>query len=187
MKIRFLGILLVTAFVALSLSGCGCFMQAQKGEAPPPKPPEQQKLVAPEEKKVVPVPPPAAPPPPPPPVAPAPVVVAAPTLNNIYFDFDRYNIRPGDAEILKKNLDWFKANPSTKARIEGNCDERGTVEYNLALGQKRADAAKNYLVGLGVDGKRLDTISYGKERPVCTEHNEACWAQNRRDAFVPIK
>jgi peptidoglycan-associated lipoprotein len=178
MKIKSLGLLLVMVFVAFSLAGCGCFMQAQKGEAPPPKPPEAQKVMPPAEKKEVPVPP-AAPPPPAP--------VAAPMLNNIYFDFDRYNIRPGDAEILKKNLDWFKANSSTKVRIEGNCDERGTVEYNLALGQKRADAAKNYLTGLGVDGSKLDTISYGKERPVCTEHNEGCWAQNRRDAFVPIK
>ncbi len=180
MKIRSLGLLLAAVFVAFSLAGCGCFIQAQKGEAPPPKPPEAAKMAAPEEKKEVPVPP--APPPP----APAPVA-AVPGLNNIYFDFDRYSIRPGDAEILKKNLDWFKANANTKVRIEGNCDERGTVEYNLALGQKRADAAKNYLTGLGVDGKTLDTISYGKERPVCTEHNEGCWAQNRRDAFVPIK
>ncbi|MEO0249564.1 MAG: peptidoglycan-associated lipoprotein Pal, partial [candidate division WOR-3 bacterium] len=108
-------------------------------------------------------------------------------LQDIHFDFDKYNIRPGDAEILKKNLDWFKANPGTTVRVEGNCDERGTVEYNLALGQKRADSAKNYLVGLGVDAKRLQTVSYGKERPLCTEHNEACWAKNRNAQFVPIK
>ena len=179
MKIRSLGLLLVTILVAFSLAGCGCFIQAQKGEAPPPKPPEVAQIAPPEAKQEVPVPavvPPAAP-----------VAAAVPGLNNIYFDFDRYSIRPGDAEILKKNLDWFKGNANTKVRIEGNCDERGTVEYNLALGQKRADAARNYLTGLGVDGKGLDTISYGKERPVCTEHNEGCWAQNRRDAFVPIK
>ncbi len=178
MKTTF-GIVLLIAFVTMSLGGCGCFIQAKKGEAPPPKPPEAQRVMPPEEKKVVPV----APPPPP---APAPVA-AAPALSNVYFDFDRYNIRPGDADILKKNADWFKANPSSRVRIEGNCDERGTVEYNLALGQKRADAAKNYLTGLGVDGKRLDTISYGKERPVCTEHNEACWARNRTDVFAPLK
>ena len=178
MKKNHLGLLLVTFIFAFSLAGCGCFIQAQKGEAPPPKPPEAQKVMPPEEKKEVVVPPPPPPPPPPP---------AVPTLANIYFDFDRYNIRPGDAEILKKNTEWLKANANTKVRIEGNCDERGTVEYNLALGQKRADAAKNYLTGFGVDGKRLDTISYGKERPVCTEHNEGCWAQNRRDAFVPVQ
>ena len=176
MKARACGMLFLVLILGFFLAGCGCFIQAQKGEAPPPKPPEAQKMMPPEAKKEVPMPP----PPPPPPMA-------APVLNNIYFDFDRYNIRPGDAEILKKNLDWFKANSMTKVRIEGNCDERGTVEYNLALGQKRADAAKNYLTGLGVNGKNLDTISYGKERPVCTEHNEGCWAQNRRDAFVPIK
>ena len=182
MKIGLLGLLLVTVFMALSLAGCGCFMQAQKGEVPPPKPPEEKAVVIEEKKEEVVV---VTPPPPAiPPVVAAP---AAPGLNNIFFDFDRYNIRPGDAEVLKKNLDWFNANANTKIRIEGNCDERGTVEYNLALGQKRADAAKNYLVGLGVDGKRLDTISYGKERPVCTEHNEGCWAQNRRDVFVPIQ
>ena len=177
MKTRCLGLLLVAVFVAFSLAGCGCFIQAQKGEAPPPKPPEEQKMGAQGEKQEAPVPP-----------APgALAAMAVPGLNNIYFDFDRYNIRPGDAEILKKDLDWFKAHANTKVRIEGNCDERGTVEYNLALGQKRADAAKNYLIGLGVDAKGLDTISYGKERPVCTEHNEGCWAQNRRDAFVPIQ
>jgi len=180
MKIRCLGLLLVTVIVVFSLAGCGCFIQAQKGEAPPPKPPEEQKMVAPAEKQEIPM------PPAPPPVTPMPIA-AVPGLNNIYFDFDRYNIRPGDAEILKKNLDWFNANSNTKVRIEGNCDERGTVEYNLALGQKRADAAKNYLTGLGVDAKELDTISYGKERPVCTEDNEGCWAQNRRDAFVPVR
>ena len=102
----------------------------------------------------------------------------------INYDFDKYNVRPGDAEILKKNVDWFKANPGTKVRVEGNCDERGTVEYNLALGQKRADSAKNYLVGLGVDANALQTISYGKERPVCTDATEPCWQKNRRGDVV---
>ncbi len=167
---------LLVAFLALTLGGCGCFMQAQKGEAPAPPPPAAP-----------PPPPPPAPPPPPPAAPPPPPPPPAAMLQMINFDFDKYNIRPQDAEILKKNLDWFKANPGVKVRIEGNCDERGTVDYNLALGQKRADSAKNYLTGLGVDGKLLDTISYGKERPLCTEHNEACWAKNRNDQFVPIK
>ncbi len=179
MKTRVCGILVLVAILGVSLTGCGCFIQARKGEAPPPPPPAAQKVTPPEEKRVVPV-------PPPPPPAPAPVA-AAPSLAPVYFDFDKYNIRPGDADILKKDADWFKANPNTKVRIEGRCDERGTVEYNLALGQKRADSAKNYLTGLGVDGKLLETISYGKERPVCTEHNEACWAKNRNDTFVPLK
>jgi peptidoglycan-associated lipoprotein len=182
MKKRIFGLVLVTVVAAFMLAGCGCFIQAQKGEAPPPKPPEQKVVAAPEAKKEVPVPP--APPPAPPAPPPA---APAPQLQMINFDFDKYNIRPGDAEILKKNLDWFKANPSTKVRIEGNCDERGTVEYNLALGQKRADSAKNYLSGLGVDAKRLETISYGKERPLDPGHNEAAWAKNRNAQFVPIK
>jgi peptidoglycan-associated lipoprotein len=182
MKVKTVGMLLLVAVLAFSLAGCGCFMQAQQGEALAPKPPEEKKMAAPEERKEVVVPP-AAPLP-----APAPGVAAAvPGLANIYFDFDRYNIRPNDADTLKRNVDWFKANPDTKVRIEGNCDERGTVEYNLVLGQRRADAAKNYLTGLGIDAKQLDTISYGKERPTCTEHNEACWAQNRADAFMPVK
>jgi peptidoglycan-associated lipoprotein len=107
-------------------------------------------------------------------------------LKDINFDFDKYNIRPMDAEILKGDLGWFKANQGKRVRIEGNCDERGTVEYNLVLGQKRADSTKNYLVNLGVDGKAMDTISYGKERPVCNEKNEACWAKNRRAHFAPL-
>ena len=181
MKSKALGSFLLVVFLAFSLAGCGCFMQAQKGEAPaPPPPPVVQQA-----------PPPPAPvaPPPPAPVAPPPPapVAAVPALQMVNFDFDKYNIRPGDAEILKKNVDWFKANPGTKVRVEGNCDERGTVEYNLALGQKRADAAKNYLVGLGVDANALQTISYGKERPLCTEKNENCWAKNRNAQFVPIK
>ena len=116
----------------------------------------------------------------------APAEVSAAGLAEIYFDFDKYNIRPGDAEILKKDYEWFGSN-SSRVRIEGNCDERGTVEYNLVLGQKRADAAKGYLVNLGVDASRLDTISYGKEKPVDPGHNEAAWAKNRRDHFAPLQ
>jgi peptidoglycan-associated lipoprotein len=181
MKMKCFGLLLATAFVAFSVAGCGSSMQARKEEAPRPKGPEETKLTVPEEKMLLPVPPPA------PPAARPPAAEAAAGLNNIYFDFNRYDIRPGDAEKLKKNLTWFRANASTTIRIEGTCDERGTVEYNLALGQKRAESAKKYLVGLGIDAKQLETISYGKEKPVCIEHNEGCWAQNRRDAFVLIR
>jgi len=184
MKRGTFGLVLVTVIAAFLLAGCGCFMQAQKGEAPPPKPPEQKVVAAPEAKKEVSVPGKPTPPAPPPS---SPAAAGAPMLQIINFDYDKYNVRPGDAEILKKNLDWFKSNPATKTRIEGNCDERGTVEYNLALGQKRADSAKNYLTGLGVDGKRLETISYGKERPLDPAHNEAAWAKNRNAQFVPIK
>lgn len=176
MKLKLFVLILVVFMFGAFLNGCGCFQQAAKGETPPPPPPPPV-AAPPEVKKEIPV-----PPPPPPPPAPAPVVM----LKDINFDFDKYNIRPMDAEILKDNLGWFKANQGKRVRIEGNCDERGTVEYNLVLGQKRADSTKNYLTNLGVDGKAMDTISYGKERPVCTEKNEACWAKNRRVHFAPL-
>ena len=85
---------------------------------------------------------------------------------------------------MKANADWLKANPQAKVRIEGNCDERGTREYNQALGQRRASSAKKYLTDLGISAKRITLISYGKEKPVCTESDEACWQKNRRDEFV---
>lgn len=180
MKIKSFCLLLFVALVGFSLIGCSCATQAMKGEQAPPKAPEEKKIVAMEEKKEVAVVKEETPPPPAQPVAPGVV------LNAVYFDFDKYNIRPADAEILKSNLDWFKANPNKKVRIEGNCDERGTVEYNLALGQKRADAARTYLTNLGIDAKLLETISYGKEKPADPAHNEAAWAKNRRDDFVPL-
>jgi len=108
-------------------------------------------------------------------------------LKDIHFAFDKYNIRPGDAEILEKNLEWFKANPGKKLRIEGHCDERGTVEYNLVLGQKRSDSAKAFLEKLGIEKNLLDTVSYGKEIPVDPEHNEEAWSKNRRVRFSPIE
>jgi len=153
-------------------------MQAQKGETPPPAAPPAV-AQAPEAKPEVPV---VAPPPPPAKPA-APVIV----MKDINFDFDKYNIRETDAAILKENTAWFKANAGKKARVEGHCDERGTVEYNLVLGQKRADSAKNFLVNLGVDGKFLETVSYGKEQPLDPGHNEAAWAKNRRAHFEPIQ
>jgi peptidoglycan-associated lipoprotein len=107
-----------------------------------------------------------------------------PNLNEIHFDFDKYNIRPGDAKILDANAAWLKANASNLVLIEGHCDERGTAEYNLALGERRAKSTMNYLVAQGVQANRITIISYGKERPVCTEHTEACWARNRRANFL---
>ncbi len=179
MKLRKLGLLLFVAALALSLGACGCFQQAMRGEQAPPSAPEQKAVAAPEEKKEMPVGGAEAP------AAGAPAEVAA-GLEDVYFDFDKYNIRSGDAEILKKDYEWFGSN-SGRVRIEGNCDERGTVEYNLVLGQKRADAAKGYLVNLGVDASRLDTISYGKEKPVDPGHDEAAWAKNRRVHFTPLQ
>ncbi len=180
MKVKSFGLIFAVILIVLSLGGCGCFMQKMAGEKPAP-PAGPATAVAPEVKPAIPVP--AAP------AAPqaAPAAVAAAMLADVHFDFDKYNIRPGDAEILKKDFEWFKANPGKKARIEGNCDERGTVEYNLVLGQKRADSAKSYLMNLGVDGKLLETVSYGKEKPVDPGHNEAAWAKNRRAHFTPLQ
>jgi peptidoglycan-associated lipoprotein len=106
------------------------------------------------------------------------------TLQDINFDFDKYDIRPGDAKILDDNAKWMKANPRALVLIEGHCDERGTNEYNLALGERRAKASMNYLVSQGVQANRITMISYGKERPQCAEHNEGCWAKNRRAHFL---
>ena len=108
---------------------------------------------------------------------------ANPNLKDIHFDFDKYDIRPGDAKILDANATWLKSN-SALVLIEGHCDERGTNEYNLALGERRAKATMNYLVSQGVQAARITIISYGEERPLCTEHNEACWARNRRAHFL---
>jgi peptidoglycan-associated lipoprotein len=109
---------------------------------------------------------------------------AASGLKPIYFDFDKSFIRDDARAVMKANADWLKANPQAKVRIEGNCDERGTREYNQALGQRRASSAKKYLTDLGISAKRISLISYGKEKPVCTESGEACWQKNRRDEFV---
>ena len=182
MKTKVAGILVLVTLIGFALGGCGCFMQAQKGETPPPAPPPAV-VQAPEDKPVVAV----APPPPPPPAAVAPLPAPMVMLKDINFDFDKYNIRSGDAEILRQNMAWFSANPGKSMRIEGSCDERGTVEYNLALGQRRADATKDFLVNLGVGRTLLTTVSYGKERPLCQEHNEGCWAQNRNAHFMAVQ
>jgi peptidoglycan-associated lipoprotein len=105
-------------------------------------------------------------------------------LVDVHFDFDKYVIRPRDAEILDANARWLRANKDAQVLIEGHCDERGTEEYNLSLGDRRAKAAVDYLVAQGIAPARLVTISYGKERPQCAEHNEACWAKNRRAHFL---
>jgi peptidoglycan-associated lipoprotein len=135
-----------------------------------------------------PAPPPAAAPAPMPQVAtPAPPALPRPSdfaananLKDVHFEFDRYDIRPEAARILDANATWLKANPRNLVLIEGHCDERGTGEYNLALGERRAKSTMNYLVGQGVAASRITVLSYGKERPLCTEKTEACWATNRR-------
>ncbi len=105
-------------------------------------------------------------------------------LEPIYFDFDKSFIRDDMRSVMKANADWLKANPKAKVRIEGNCDERGTIEYNQALGQRRAASAKKFLTNLGISAKRISLISYGKEKPACTASDEDCWQKNRRDDLV---
>jgi peptidoglycan-associated lipoprotein len=109
---------------------------------------------------------------------------AVPELKPIYFDFDKYDIRPGDAKVLDANAQWLKSNTEQLVLIEGHCDERGTNEYNLALGERRAKSTMNYLVSQGVQASRITIISYGEERPVCTQRNEECWSKNRRAQFL---
>ena len=106
--------------------------------------------------------------------------------NVIYFDTDKFDIDATDAAALRVQAEWLQRYPNARATIEGHCDERGTRDYNLALGERRANAAKNYLVSLGVDAARLRTVSYGKERPVALGSNEQAWAQNRRAATIVI-
>lgn len=105
-------------------------------------------------------------------------------LKPIYFDFDRSFVRDDARPVMKANAEWLKANPKMKVRIEGNCDARGTIEYNQALGQRRAAAAKKYLTDLGIASSRISLISYGKEKSVCGEQTEECWQQNRRGELV---
>ena len=115
------------------------------------------------------------------------VAKEASQFEDIHFAFDRFDLRPDAREILDMHAKWLNAHAEYVVRIEGNCDERGTEEYNLALGDRRAKSAMKYLVDLGIDKTRISTISYGKERPLDPEHNEEAWAKNRRDHFVVIK
>ena len=108
-------------------------------------------------------------------------------LHTIYFAFDRDTLTPAATANLDKSADWLNSHPEVAIIVEGNCDERGTNEYNMALGERRANSAKRYLVGLGISAERISTISYGEERPVDPAQNEAAWAKNRRDDFKITK
>ncbi|WP_025324008.1 peptidoglycan-associated lipoprotein Pal [Deferrisoma camini] len=110
-----------------------------------------------------------------------------PGLERIHFDFDKAVIRPDAQEILRRNAEFLKANPGVRIRIEGHCDERGTTEYNLALGERRAKAAFQYLMDLGVDPNRMSVVSYGEAVPLDPGHNEEAWAKNRRAEFVEVE
>lgn len=105
-------------------------------------------------------------------------------LSDIFFDFDRYNIRTDAQSVLEGDARWLRNEQRKSLLIEGHCDERGTLAYNLVLGEKRAKSAKRYLEDLGIPGSRIQTTSYGEVRPFCKDHNEGCWSKNRRDHFV---
>jgi len=115
------------------------------------------------------------------------VVLESKMLKDIHFDFDKYEVRLREAEILRENSALLKKYPVMKFQIEGHCDERGTGEYNLALGERRANNAKKYLVSLGIEPSRISIISYGEERPFDQGHNEEAWTKNRRGHFVILK
>jgi peptidoglycan-associated lipoprotein len=172
--------LLLAAILAMTVAGCHKTPPA----APPAPPPAPT------------APPPAPPPPPAPSATPASdeysrikamdldEINRMGLLAEIHFDFDKADLREGDRQVLAQNAEALKKFDFLRVTVEGHCDERGTVEYNLALGERRAKAAFDYLVSLGVPGERLKTVSYGKESPLCREHNEECWGRNRRDHFT---
>ncbi|HUZ05414.1 MAG TPA: peptidoglycan-associated lipoprotein Pal [Acidobacteriaceae bacterium] len=125
-------------------------------------------------------------PPPPPPPPPAPALTESmfeQSVKPVFYGFDSYKLSSDAQQILTDSAAFLQAHPDVKVLVAGYCDERGSAEYNLALGQNRANAAKDALVKAGIDPSRLRTISYGKEKPFCTDHNEACWQQNRRAQF----
>ncbi len=164
MKRAFL--LTLVAMTLLLLYGCGKPKTVE--ETPPPV--EQPKPPVEETK----------PTPPPEPVI---KKITESDFVTVYFDFDKYNLVESAKKALDNNAQVLKDNPSVIVRIEGNCDERGTVEYNLSLGEKRAAAAQKYLTDLGIAASRIQTISYGKEKPVAMGHDEGSWSKNRRDDF----
>jgi peptidoglycan-associated lipoprotein len=105
-------------------------------------------------------------------------------LGDVFFAFDKYDLSDVSREALQRNAEWMKRWTSTRVTVEGHCDSRGTREYNIALGDRRAKAVAEYLQSLGIAADRVTTVSKGKEQPFCTEENEACWSQNRRGHFI---
>ncbi|OGC91411.1 MAG: peptidoglycan-associated lipoprotein [candidate division Zixibacteria bacterium RBG_16_53_22] len=137
-----------------------------------------------------PAPPPPAPPPvveePPPPPPPPEPEIAPLQVTTIYFDYDKSDIRSDARDILAQNAKSLTDHSEAVIRIEGHCDERGTDEYNMALGERRANAARDYLVNYGIDAQRMSTISYGESRPAAPGHDEGAWSQNRRAEFTVV-
>jgi peptidoglycan-associated lipoprotein len=112
--------------------------------------------------------------------------VARVSSDTVYFDTDRYDIDGEDRAVLQSQAEWLRQYPNVRVTVEGHADERGTRDYNIALGERRANSAKNYLASLGIDPSRISTVSYGKEKPVALGSNESAWAQNRRAVTVTI-
>ena len=185
---RSLTVLTVTALFAVTVAACGGNPPPQTASAqPPPQPPPTAPVT----------PPPPAPPPVAGPAAPAPLteeqLFAQKTLEQLnserpladaFFDYDQATIRSDALPGLQKNAEWLRRWTSTRISIEGHCDSRGSAEYNLALGARRASAVQQYLVSLGVPANRITVISKGKEQPFCNQETESCWQQNRRGHFV---
>lgn len=188
-RVRHLASILVcSAAIAVAAAGCHKKVPQQAAAPPPPPPPPAAR----------PVPPPPPPPPPPAPVRPpAPLTEeqlfaqksldqlnAEHPLTDAYFDLDKSEIREDAKPSLQRDADWMKKWQSTQVSVEGHCDSRGSSEYNLALGSRRAESVKSYLVSLGVPATRVLVVSKGKEQPACTDENESCWQQNRRGHFI---
>ena len=184
---RLASVLGLSLVLAVAAAGCHKKVPPPAPAAPPPPPPAA----------------PVTPPPPPPPPAPAPAPPPRPLteeeifarksladlnaerpLDDVLFDLDKSEIRDDAKPRLQKDADWLKKWTSTQVSVEGHCDSRGSAEYNLALGSRRATAVKEYLTNLGVPAGRLTVVSKGKEQPVCSEAAESCWQQNRRGHFV---
>jgi len=186
-RTRFRPAMLLLSGLALTvlLTGCPKRPVTPITSAPAPTPPV---AAAPAPVPIAPAPAPpvamAAPPAPVPSPAPPKEYMPNAALKGIHFDFDKSAVRSGDAKILDASSAYLKANPDQLVLIEGNCDERGTVEYNLALGERRAKAAMSHLVAQGIPASRITLVSYGEERPVCTEKTEVCWSENRHDQFL---
>jgi peptidoglycan-associated lipoprotein len=127
------------------------------------------------------------PPPPPPPAGLSDAELFARDVKDAFFDYNKSDIRPDARDALGKTADFLRNHAGIKVTIEGHCDERGSTEYNLGLGDRRASATKQFLVSLGISADRMNTVSYGKEKPFCMEHDETCWQQNRRGHFIMAK
>ena len=160
----------LSLILMLAVGGCGKKPVAQVEAPPAPPAPEPAKVVV--EKQ------------PEPPAAIEKIIEAEEMkLDTILFDYNSAVLTATAREVLKSNLAWLQTHPAAKITIEGHCDERGSDEFNLALGERRALTVKSYFAGFGIAAERLDTISYGEERPVSSEHDEVAWSQNRRVEF----